>query len=102
MNTLHPSATSTRGASHTRPVSGWRTSAGTPGSRHDTAAAREHGILDAHGIPLALTLTGGDRHDVTQLLPLLDAVPPIRRLRGRPRRTPRELFACHRQLARSF
>jgi transposase len=30
---------------------------------------------------------------VTQLLPLLDAVPPIRGRRGRPRRRPRELFA---------
>jgi transposase len=40
-----------------------------------------------------VTLTGGNRHDVTQLLPLLDAVPPIRGRRGRPRRKPRELFA---------
>jgi transposase len=38
-------------------------------------------------------LTGGHRHDVTQLLALLDAVPPIRGLRGRPRRKPRQLFA---------
>jgi transposase len=59
---------------------------GHPGSKH-------HLIVDAHGIPLAVTLTGGHRHDVTQLLPLLDAIPPIRGLRGRPRRKPRELFA---------
>ncbi|WJK69877.1 transposase [Streptomyces albidoflavus] len=45
-------------------------------------------IVDRHGTPLAVTLTGGNRHDVTQLLPLLDAVPPIRGLRGRPRRKP--------------
>jgi hypothetical protein len=38
-------------------------------------------------------LTGGNRHDVTQLLPLLDAVPSIRSLRGRPRRKPRRLYA---------
>jgi transposase len=38
-------------------------------------------------------VTGGNRHDVTQLPPLLDAVPPIRGRRGRPRRKPRELFA---------
>ncbi len=36
---------------------------------------------------------GGNRHDVTQLLPLLDAVPAIRGLRGRPRRKPRHLYA---------
>jgi transposase len=34
-----------------------------------------------------------NRNDVTQLIPLVDAVPPIRGLRGRPRRRPRELFA---------
>ncbi|MEW2297916.1 IS5 family transposase [Streptomyces sp. NPDC006743] len=44
-------------------------------------------------IPLAVTLTGGNRHDVTQLLPLLDAAPPVRGLRGRPRRNPRRLYA---------
>jgi IS5 family transposase len=96
---------------------------GHPGSKH-------HLIVDAHGIPLAVTLTGGNRHDITQLLPLVDAVPPIRGLRGRPRRRPRQLFAdrgydydsyrqrlrarrlgllqlacgliCHRQLIKSF
>ncbi|GHC84361.1 hypothetical protein GCM10010349_69330 [Streptomyces flavofungini] len=40
-----------------------------------------------------MTLAGGIRHDVTQLLPLLDAVPLIRGLRGRPRRRPRRLYA---------
>ena len=40
-----------------------------------------------------MTLTGGHRNDITQLLPLVEAVPPIRGLRGRPRRKPRELFA---------
>jgi IS5 family transposase len=57
-----------------------------PGSKH-------HLIVDRHGTPIDVTLTGGNRHDVTQLLPLLDAVPPIRRARGRPRRKPRRLYA---------
>ena len=52
-----------------------------------------HLICDSGGIPLAVTLTGGNRNDVTQLIPLVEAVPPIRGLRGRPRRRPRELFA---------
>jgi hypothetical protein len=42
-------------------------------------------IVDRHGTPLAVSLTGGNRHDVTQLIPLLDAIPRIRGLRGRPR-----------------
>ncbi|QPK43314.1 transposase [Streptomyces gardneri] len=49
--------------------------------------------MDRDGTPLTVTPTGGHRHDVTQLLPLLDAVPPIRGRRGRPRRKPRRLYA---------
>lgn len=54
---------------------------GRTGSKH-------HLITDATGIPLAVTLTGGNRNDVTQLIPLLEAVPPVRGKRGRPRRRP--------------
>jgi len=39
---------------------------------------------------MAVTLTGANRHDVTQLLPLVDAVPPVAGKLGRPRRR----FAC--------
>ncbi len=42
---------------------------------------------------MAVILTGGHRNDVTQLLPLIDAIPPIRGLRGRPKRRPRTVFA---------
>jgi hypothetical protein len=38
-------------------------------------------------------LTGGNRNDITRQIPLVDAVPPIRRRRGRPGLRPRELFA---------
>jgi hypothetical protein len=38
-------------------------------------------------------LTGGNRHDATQLLVLADAIPPIRGRRGRPKRRPRYLLA---------
>ncbi|OJF15241.1 transposase [Couchioplanes caeruleus subsp. caeruleus] len=50
-------------------------------------------ITDATGMPVAVILTGGNRNDVTQLLPLIDAIPPIRGLRGRPRRRPRKVYA---------
>jgi transposase len=33
-----------------------------------------------------MTLTGANRHDVTQLLPLVDSVPPVAGKRGRPRK----------------
>ncbi len=45
-------------------------------------------ITDATGIPLAVTLVGGNRNDVTQLIPLVQDVPPVRGKRGRPRRRP--------------
>ena len=32
-------------------------------------------ITEAHGIPLAVSLTGGNRNDVTQLMPLIDGDP---------------------------
>lgn len=38
-------------------------------------------------------LTGGNRHDVTQLLPLLDKVPAVAGVVGRPRRRPDALLA---------
>jgi hypothetical protein len=55
--------------------------------------SKDHLITDASGIPLAVSLTGGHRNDVTQL-PLLEAIPPIRGPRSRPRRRPsRKVYA---------
>ena len=45
-------------------------------------------ITDAQGVPLAAILTAANSHDVTQLIALVDAIPPIRGKRGRPRRRP--------------
>ena len=45
--------------------------------------SKHHLLVDATGIPLAWTLTGGNRNDVTQLIPLLDRVPAGAR-QGRP------------------
>lgn len=50
-------------------------------------------IVEAHGIPLAVTRTGGDRNDVTHLIPPLEAVAPIRGKRGRSLRRPKHLYA---------
>jgi hypothetical protein len=36
-------------------------------------------------IPLAVSLTGGNRNGVTQLMPLIQAILPVRARRGRPR-----------------
>jgi transposase len=61
-----------------------------PGSKH-------HLIVDGQGIPLAVSLTGGNRNDVTQLEPLLDKIPAAAAaaagLVGRPRHRPDALLA---------
>jgi transposase len=57
-----------------------------PGSKH-------HLIVDATGIPLAITLTGANRNDVTQLLPLVDTIGPVRGKVGRPRQHTDTLIA---------
>jgi transposase len=50
--------------------------------------SKHHLLTDANGIPLAVILTEANRHDVTQLLPLLDKVPRVRGKRGAPRCRP--------------
>ncbi len=49
--------------------------------------------MDGEGTPLGVTLSGANRHDSRMLAPPLDAVPPVRGRRGRPRRRPDELHA---------
>jgi len=50
--------------------------------------SKHHLLVDARGLPLSWRLTGGNRHDSTQLMPLVDRVPPVRGKVGRPRRRP--------------
>jgi transposase len=50
-------------------------------------------LVDATGIPLAWTLTGGNRHDITQLIPLIERIPPVGGRVGRPRRRPDKISA---------
>ena len=49
--------------------------------------------MDAQGIPLVVELTAANVNDCTQLIPLVDRIPPIRRPRGRPRKRPHKLHA---------
>ena len=59
---------------------------GRPGSKH-------YLITDAGGVPLAVLLTGGNRNDVTQLLPLLQAMPLMRGIRRQPRPRASKIYA---------
>ena len=55
--------------------------------------SKHHLIVDAKGVPLAASLTGANRHDVTQLLPLVEAIPPIRGQVGAPLKKPGKVVA---------
>jgi transposase len=54
--------------------------------------SKHHLIACGRGTPLTVALTGGNRNDITQMIPLVDAIPPVRGRRGRPRRRPKRLF----------
>jgi transposase len=73
------------------------------------AGSKHHLLVDATGIPLAYTLSGGNRNDITQLIPLLERVPAVAGLVGRPRRRPDQVVGDrgydhdkHRRLVRGL
>ena len=78
--------------SHIRALKGGPKTGPSPVDRGRTGS-KHHVITEAHGIPLAVSLTGGNRNDVTQLMPLIEAIPPVRGRRGRPRRRPDTIYA---------
>ena len=55
------------------------TDRGKPGSKR-------HVVIDANGIPLAVTLSAANVHDSRMLEATVDAIPAIRQCAGRPRR----------------
>lgn len=57
-----------------------------PGSKHQV-------LVDANGVPVSAILTGANRNDVTQLLPLVDGIPQIRGTRGQPLCKPKVIDA---------
>ena len=73
-------------SSHLRAMKGGAATGPSPVDRGKTGS-KHHLIVEAHGISLATTLTGGNRNDVTRL------VPPIRGKRGQPLRRPKHLYA---------
>lgn len=48
------------------------------------AGGKHYLLVDGNGIPLNVTLTSANRHDSTQLMPLLDGMPSIAGRRGHP------------------
>src|SRR6266568_1212504 len=54
--------------------------------------SKRHLLVDAQGVPLAVRITGAQRHDSLEALPLLDDIPLIRQPRGGRRRRPKSLY----------
>ena len=42
------------------------------------SGSKHHLIACGRGTPLACSLTGGNRNDIIEMIPLLDAIPPVR------------------------
>lgn len=76
-----------------RPRRFWGQQTGPNPTDRRKLGTKHHIITDGQGIPLAFTVTGANRHDVTQLLPLVDAIPPVRGKQGRPKQRPRYVVA---------
>lgn len=68
----------------------WKKTGPSPVDRRKLGS-KHHLITEQKGIPLAVILTGANTHDVTQLLPLVRAIPAIAGKRGRPLRKPKIL-----------
>jgi transposase len=64
-------------SSHLRAMRGGNKTGRSPVDR-GRIGSKHHVIVDAGGIPLVAVLTSGNRDDVTQLVPLIQTVPPIR------------------------
>jgi len=54
---------------------------------------KRHLVSDRRGVPLAVMLTAANVHDSMVFKELIDAVEPIKRPRGRPRKRPEKLHA---------
>ncbi|AAQ58631.1 probable TIS1421-transposase orfB protein [Chromobacterium violaceum ATCC 12472] len=53
--------------------------------------SKRHIIVDRRGLPLALSMTGDNRHDSMAFETLVDAIPAIPGLPGRPKQKPYKL-----------
>jgi transposase len=53
--------------------------------------SKQHLLVEGRGVPLSISLTGANRHDMTQLMTLVESIPPVKGRRGRPRQKPQRV-----------
>ena len=71
----------------------WGTKTGPNPTDRGKNGSKRHLIVDGYGTPLAIEHTGANVHDSNMAIPLVDAIEPIKRPRGRPRKRPERVFA---------
>jgi transposase len=53
--------------------------------------SKHHLLVEGGGVPLSMSLTGANRHDITQLMTLVESIPRVQGRRGGPRQKPKKL-----------
>jgi transposase len=53
--------------------------------------SKHHLLVEGRGVPLSMSLTGANRHDITQLMSLVESIPRVQGRRGRPRQKPKKV-----------
>ncbi|CAJ2833183.1 ISJP4 transposase [Burkholderia pseudomallei] len=66
---------------------------GPYGRQFRRRSSRTCAATEANGTPIAAILTGANRNDVTQRIPVIEAIEPINGVRGRPLSRPKRVYA---------
>ena len=75
------------------PSAFWGAKTGPNPTDRGKNGTKRHLITDGNGTPLAIEHTGANVHDSEMAIPLVDAITPIARPRGRPRKRPDTVLA---------
>jgi transposase len=75
------------------PSAFWGAKTGPNPTDRGKNGTKRHLITDGYGTPLAIEHTGANVHDSEMAMPLVEAIEPIKRPRGRPRKRPDILLA---------
>lgn len=62
-------------------------------TNRDKNGSKRHLIVDGNGTPLVIEQSGANVHDSEMARPLVDAIEPIKRPQGRPRKRPEVVYA---------